>query len=136
MTSRDSAGKRVRAMGHNSREPSQKVPDTDQPSIRVREAAQLALTYATAVIDRQPTQITAVEPTDKGDWIVEAEVIEDRRFPSTADMLALYEIELAADGDLLAYRRTRRYMRGQRLSPEQDQGAEQTIGDINGGGLQ
>jgi Gas vesicle synthesis protein GvpO len=126
MTSRDSAGKRVRAMGHDMREPSRNVPDTDQPSIRAREAAQLAVTYATLVIDRQPTQITAVEATDEGDWLVEAEVVEDRRFPSTADMLALYEIELDADGDLLAYRRTRRYMRGERLSREQDRGAEQT----------
>jgi hypothetical protein len=136
MTSRDSAGKRVRAMGHDMREPSRNVPDTDQPSIRAREAAQLAVTYATLVIDRQPTQITAVEATDEGDWLVEAEVVEDRRFPSTADMLALYEIELDADGDLLAYRRTRRYMRGERLSREQDRGAEQTIGDTNGDGLQ
>jgi Gas vesicle synthesis protein GvpO len=123
-------------MGHNTRERSRNVPDTDQPSIGPREAAQLALTYATAVIDRQPTQITAVEPTDEGDWIVQAEVVEDRRIPSTADMLALYEIELDADGDLLAYRRTRRYMRGQRLSPEQDRGAEPTIGDTDGDGLQ
>jgi hypothetical protein len=123
-------------MGHNTRDRMRNDPDTDQPTISPRDAAQLALTYSTAVIDRQPTQITAVERTGEGDWIVEAEVVEDRRIPSTADMLALYEIELDADGDLLAYRRTRRYMRGQRLSSEQDRGAEQTTLGTDGDGLQ
>jgi hypothetical protein len=33
-------------------------------------------------------------------------------------MLALYEIELDGDGELLAYRRTRRYIRGQALDAE------------------
>lgn len=99
------------------------------------EAAQLAPKYITAVVDRQPTQITAVEPVDEGGWIVEAEVVEDRRIPSTADILALYEIELDAGGELLAYRRTRRYMRGQRWSLDEESGAEQTVpGDTNGDG--
>jgi hypothetical protein len=34
-------------------------------------------------------------------------------------MLALYEIELDADGELLPYRRSRRYRRGQVLDGEQ-----------------
>ena len=114
---------------------SRKDRDADQPSMHAFEAAQLAPKYITAVIDRQPTQVTAVEPVDEGGWIVEAEVVEDRRIPSTADILALYEIELDAGGELLAYRRTRRYMRGQRWSPERD--AEQTVnGDTNGPGPQ
>jgi hypothetical protein len=121
-------------MGRNTRERSRNDRDATQSSIRAREAAQLALRFATAVIDRQPTQITAVEPADEGVWIVEAEVVEDRRIPSAADMLALYEFELDADGDLLAYRRTRRYMRGQRLSPEQYPDAEQTIQGTIGDG--
>jgi hypothetical protein len=41
------------------------------------------------------------------------------RIPPSADMLALYGIQLDADGNLLAYRRTRRYMRGQALDAEQ-----------------
>jgi hypothetical protein len=121
---------RTRARSRNDR-------DADQPPMRALEAAEFAPKYIIAVIDRQPTQITAVEPTDEGGWIVEAEVVEDRRIPSTADILALYEIELDAGGDLLAYRRTRRYMRGQRWSPEGELGAEQTVcGDANGDGPQ
>jgi Gas vesicle synthesis protein GvpO len=44
---------------------------------------------------------------------VEFEVVEDRRIPSSSDILALYEVEMDADGELLALRRTRRYLRGQ-----------------------
>ncbi len=40
-------------------------------------------------------------------------VLEDRRVPSSGDILALYEAELDPDGSLLAYRRARRYSRNQ-----------------------
>jgi gas vesicle protein GvpO len=85
-----------------------------------REAVQVASGYITAITGCQLTQITGVKPSDEDGWIVEVEVIEDRRIPSSADMLALYEIELDADGELLVYHRTHRYMRGHALSPTQD----------------
>src|SRR5882757_173810 len=56
---------RTRARSRNDR-------DADQPPMRALEAAEFAPKYILAVIDRQPTQITAVEPTDEGGWIVEA----------------------------------------------------------------
>jgi hypothetical protein len=92
--------------------------NVDQPAIRAREAVHLAREYVTEMIDRRPEQMTAVKPTDDG-WIVELEVVTDRRIPSSADMLALYEIELDVDGELLGYQRTRRYIRGQALDAEQ-----------------
>jgi hypothetical protein len=102
-------------------------------SIVAREAAQLAPEYVIAITGREPERMTSVEPSDEGGWIVEAEMVEDRRIPSSTDMLALYEIELDADGELLACSRTRRYRRGQALSPMSD--AEQTVnGDTNGVG--
>ena len=93
----------------------------DQASIPVREAVHVASDYITSIIGRQPTQVTGVAPSDEEGWIVDVEVVEDRRIPSSADMLALYEIELDADGELLAYHRTHRYMRGNVLSPTQDE---------------
>ncbi len=84
------------------------------------DAAQLAPRYITEMTGRRPARITAVEPDDDGGFIVEAELVEDRRIPSSADMLALYELELDADGSLLWYGRTRRYMRGEALSPIAD----------------
>jgi hypothetical protein len=44
--------------------------------------------------------------------VVEVEVVEDRRIPSSGDILALYEAEMDMEGNLLAYRRIRRYRRG------------------------
>jgi hypothetical protein len=57
--------------------------------------------------------MTSIQLTDADGWVVEFEVVEDRRIPSSADILALYEVELDSDGELLGFRRTRRYLRGQ-----------------------
>lgn len=55
--------------------------------------------------------VTSVQPAEEG-WLVEVEVLEERRIPSTSDMLALYEVETDLDANLLSYRRTKRYPRG------------------------
>jgi hypothetical protein len=57
--------------------------------------------------------MTSVEATDGDGWVVGFEVVEDHRIPSSADVLALYEVELDADGELMGFRRMRRYLRGQ-----------------------
>jgi hypothetical protein len=72
----------------------------------------LARQYIAEMTERQPVQMTSVSPTEDG-WLVEVEVIEDRRIPTSSDILALYEVELDANGELLAYHRIRRYLRGQ-----------------------
>ena len=103
--------------------------DGDKPSIPAREAVQLAPEYITEITHRRPEQTTAVEATDEGGWMVEVQVLEDRRIPPSADMLALYEVELDCNGELLAYQRTRRYMRGQGLDGQEtdlDTGTVQT----------
>ena len=89
---------------------------TTRQQIPLREAIQIAPHYVAEITGFEPQRLTAVEPTDDGGWIVEAEIVEESRLPSSADMLALYEIELDAEGDLLAVSRTRRYMRTEGLS--------------------
>ena len=86
--------------------------DAEQPSVTAREAAELARQYLAEMTERAPERTTSVSPTDDG-WLVEVEMIEDRRIPSSSDIVALYEVELDLDGELLAYRRVRRYLRGQ-----------------------
>ena len=44
--------------------------------------------------------------------LVTVEVVEDRRIPSSTDLMSTYEAELDGDGELMSYRRTRRYPRG------------------------
>src|SRR6266702_4493996 len=95
--------------------------DRDPPPPRRREraadAAEAALRGLASLTGKKPEGITAVEPAENG-WLVGVEVIEDQRIPSSADILATYEAELADDGTLMSYRRTRRYARGRGDSGE------------------
>lgn len=75
------------------------------------EAARSGLRSLTDLIGKRPQGITEVAPTDDG-WRIGIEVVEDPRVPSTADILAIYQAQLDADGRLLSYRRIRRYPRG------------------------
>jgi gas vesicle protein GvpO len=75
------------------------------------EAAKAALREIAALTAKQPEGVTEVERTEDG-WTVGIELVEDQRIPSSADILATYETTIDADGELLSYRRVRRYARG------------------------
>jgi hypothetical protein len=49
---------------------------------------------------------------DDETWVVTIEVLEDAHIPSTSDILAECEVRLDDEGELLGYRRGRRYVRG------------------------
>jgi hypothetical protein len=78
--------------------------------LSAEEIAEVALDHLANLTGKQVVGITAVAPTEDG-WVVEVEVIEDHRIPSTSDILAVYEARLDSVGDLLSYRRTHRYGR-------------------------
>lgn len=86
------------------------VPD-EPPPINAAQASAAAIEILVELTSKDVEGVTSMEPIEDG-WLVEMEVLEDRRIPSSTDMLALYELELDLDGNLLAYRRTRRYYRG------------------------
>jgi hypothetical protein len=75
------------------------------------EAAKAALREIAALTAKQPEGVTEVERTEDG-WTVGIELVEDQRIPSSSDILAIYETTIDADGELLSYRRVRRYARG------------------------
>jgi Gas vesicle synthesis protein GvpO len=75
------------------------------------EAAQEGLEQITELIGKNPESVTGVRRSKSG-WLVTVEMLEDRRIPSSTDILATYEAELDGDGELLGYRRVRRYSRG------------------------
>ena len=56
--------------------------------------------------------MASIERKDE-EWHVGVEVVEVARMPDSADILAVYDVRLDTDGDLLSYRRVRRYARGQ-----------------------
>lgn len=75
------------------------------------DVAEQALDQIAQLIGKDILGVTSVQPADEG-WQVGVEVVEESRVPSSADVLATYEVELDGDGELLAYRRMRRYPRG------------------------
>jgi hypothetical protein len=75
------------------------------------EVVGAALSYITEFTGKDLRGVVSLEPSEDG-WIVGVEVVEDRRIPSSNDVLGLYLTELDADGYLRTYRRTRRYSRG------------------------
>ncbi len=74
-------------------------------------AAWAAQRQIAGLTGNQAEGVTGVGPADDG-WVVEIEVLEDHRIPSSSDILAAYEAGLDLDGELLSYRRVRRYPRG------------------------
>ncbi|CAL9646706.1 gas vesicle protein [Streptomyces sp. enrichment culture] len=78
-----------------------------KPMEVLREArAQLAeLTGMTA------ESVSSFEQTEEG-WALEVEVLELERVPDTMSLMASYQVELDAEGQLTGYRRVRRYERG------------------------
>ncbi|MFB4320562.1 gas vesicle protein GvpO [Actinomadura sp. 21ATH] len=82
------------------------------------EAAKRAVHHVTEMTGRTAESVVGVHRTDGGDgeggdgWCVTVEVVETHRIPDSADILAVYEAEVDGDGELMSYRRVRRYPRG------------------------
>ena len=50
---------------------------------------------------------------DGDSWLVTVDVLELERIPSTTDLLATYVVQLDEKGNLMGYKRTKRFVRGQ-----------------------
>jgi hypothetical protein len=75
------------------------------------ELARRAADDLAELLGRSPESIVSLDRSDDG-WRVGVEVVETRRIPDTADVLAQYEVTTDAQGGLVGYRRVRRYARG------------------------
>jgi hypothetical protein len=83
----------------------------DRPRLSAAEASREGLRQITELTGKDPESVTGVTLSEDG-WLVTVEVVEDRRIPSSADILSTYETEISGDGELLSYQRVRRYSRG------------------------
>jgi hypothetical protein len=61
---------------------------------------------------RPVEQVTGVDKGHDSTWTIGVEVVEVKMVPDTADLLAQYDVEVDTDGDVVGYRRIRRYQRG------------------------
>ncbi|WP_141575404.1 gas vesicle protein GvpO [Actinomadura sp. WMMA1423] len=75
------------------------------------KAARMAVEHVTAMTGRSAESVVGMERTEEG-WRVTLEVVETHRIPDSNDILAVYDTEVDAEGELVSYRRTRRYARG------------------------
>lgn len=75
------------------------------------QAARHAVEHVEVLTGRDVEGVTATRRTEDG-WVIDVEVVEIRRIPDTADLLAVYQVELDGDGEVTGYRRARRYQRG------------------------
>jgi len=75
-------------------------------------AARIAAEHVLALTGRCPENVVSVARDDDC-WQVGVEVLELRRIPDTTDILAIYEVTLDSNGDLVQCERRQRYHRGQ-----------------------
>ncbi|MFJ9209925.1 gas vesicle protein [Streptomyces sp. L-9-10] len=74
-------------------------------------AARAARERLESLISHRTEGVSGVRRTDDG-WCVVVDVLELARIPDTTSLLASYEVHVDQDGELLEYRRVRRYRRG------------------------
>lgn len=75
------------------------------------EAGRQGLKQVADLTGKEPEGVSGVERDDDG-WLVTVDVVEDRRIPSSSDVMATYETLIGPDGELASYRRIHRYVRG------------------------
>ncbi|NTW00106.1 MAG: gas vesicle protein [Oscillochloris sp.] len=78
----------------------------------VPEIANRAKDQLSSLTGLKPSTVSSLIHNDDG-WHIVAELIELKRIPESADILATYEAVLDEKGNLVSYQRTRRYTRGQ-----------------------
>lgn len=61
---------------------------------------------------RELENVTGVDKGDDSTWSIGVEVVEMRMVPDSTDVLAQYDVDVDEDGDIVGYRRKRRYLRG------------------------
>jgi hypothetical protein len=85
------------------------------PQLAVQARKQIA-----EITGMEAESVSSLQRDDDGGWTVTVEVLELSRVPSTDDVIGSYEVELDEDGEMLGYRRVRRYPRSKsdELPPE------------------
>jgi hypothetical protein len=78
-----------------------------------REAVERVRRDLPQLLGRQIESVLGVQQEDDNGWMVTVQVVELSRIPMTTDVLASYEVTLDEEGELLGYRRDRRYYRNQ-----------------------
>ncbi|MDQ6607934.1 MAG: gas vesicle protein [Actinomycetota bacterium] len=85
--------------------------------LSAREAVEYVREDFPALLGRPLESVLGVQRGEDSGWLVMVQVVELERIPRSTDVLGAYAVELDNEGELVGYRRQRRYNRGQ---PDQD----------------
>jgi gas vesicle protein GvpO len=88
-----------------------RTPERDADASLVT-ASRTAL-YQLSMLTNRPTEgVSRLEQEDEG-WFFQIEIVELDRIPDSTSVLASYETHTDEDGNVVSYKRTRRYTRNQ-----------------------
>jgi hypothetical protein len=80
-------------------------------SLTAREAIRQAVEEISGLLGAEVHAVVGVERLEDL-WLVTIEIIELERIPLTTSIVAAYQVDLDSSGELVAYRRVGRYVRG------------------------
>jgi hypothetical protein len=78
-----------------------------------REAIERVRRELPELLGHPVDSVLGLEPDDDKGWKVTVQVVELSRIPHSTDVLGAYSVELDEHGELIAYKRRRRYYRNQ-----------------------
>jgi Gas vesicle synthesis protein GvpO len=84
----------------------------EKPAFSGREVIQQAREQLEEMMGRPVEAVLGMERDEDG-WMVTVQVVELARIPNSTDVLGSYAVSVDDDGDVVGYRRTRRYYRSQ-----------------------
>ena len=81
--------------------------------ISPREAVERVRGDLPALLGHPVDSVLGLEPDENKGWTVTVQVVELSRIPHSTDVLGTYAVTLDGSGELLSYKRRRRYYRNQ-----------------------
>ncbi|HEY8454750.1 MAG TPA: gas vesicle protein GvpO [Actinopolymorphaceae bacterium] len=111
-TARESSGEKSATTPESSGEKSATTPESTSTGGKAMEASRTAIEQLAELTNLEPEGISRMEPQDDG-WLFQVEMVELERIPDSTSILASYEIRADKDGNVVSYRRNRRYTRNQ-----------------------
>jgi hypothetical protein len=77
-----------------------------------RDAVLRAREQVSELMSRPVESVLGMERDDDG-WVITVQMVELARIPNSTDVLGDYAVTLDREGEVIGYRRMRRYHRGQ-----------------------
>lgn len=79
------------------------------------EIAQLAKEQIAGLTGLDPGRVSGLSRDGDG-WLVTVDMVELKRIPDSTDVMATYEVNVDDQGNLIAYKRIRRYRRDEAVA--------------------